>query len=76
MKMIKRMNYLWALFLIWPGATVAQSEKIPTAEELITAMDENLTAETMVLTSRMVVHGRRTSRTITSRSWIEGTDKA
>ncbi|MFB0517090.1 MAG: outer membrane lipoprotein-sorting protein, partial [Candidatus Neomarinimicrobiota bacterium] len=33
-------------------------------------------AETQIVTSRMVVHGRRTSRTITSRSWVQGTDKA
>lgn len=74
--MIKRTIYLLALLLIWPVMIVAQSERTPTAEELIEAMDDNLTADTQVLTSRMVVHGRRTSRTITSRSWIEGTEKA
>ncbi len=53
-----------------------QVEDTPTAEELIKAMDANLTAKTQILTSRMVVHGRRSSRTIVSKSWIVGTDKA
>ncbi len=74
--MIKRTIYLLALLLIWPGLAIAQNEGVPTAEELIEAMDDNLTADTQVLTSRMVVHGRRTSRTITSKSWIQGTDMA
>ena len=56
----------------WGG----QLEDTPTAEELIKAMDANLTAKTQILTSRMVVHGRRSSRTIVSKSWIVGTDKA
>ena len=57
-------------------ALEAQTERVPTAEELIKAMDANLSAKTSIVTSRMVVHGRRSSRTITSRSWVEGTDKA
>jgi len=54
----------------------AQTERVPTAEELIKAMDANLTAKTAIMTSRMVVHGRRASRTITSKSWVQGTEQA
>ena len=66
------------LMVVMAAAPVAsqQAEGTPTAEELINAMDANLTAETQILTSRMVVHGRRSSRTIVSKSWIVGTDKA
>ncbi len=53
----------------------AQSEQ-PIAEELIKAIDANLSADSRVVTSRMIVHGRRASRTITSRSWGMGTDKS
>ena len=42
-------------------------EKTITANELISAMDANLNAKSRVLTSRMIVHGRRASRTIESR---------
>jgi len=62
--------------MILPMNLAAQSERVPTAEELIDAMDANLNAETSILTSRMVVHGRRTSRTITSKSWVQGTERA
>ncbi len=53
----------------------AQSEQ-PTAEELIKAIDDNMSAENRVITSRMIVHGRRASRTIESRSWVMGTNMA
>tara|TARA_B100000029_G_C17544732_1_gene948032 strand:- start:535 stop:1278 length:744 start_codon:yes stop_codon:yes gene_type:complete len=51
-------------------------EKTITANELISAMDANLNAKSRVLTSRMIVHGRRASRTIESRNWVVGVDKA
>jgi len=47
-----------------------------TVEEIIQAMDNNLNAKSRVLTSKMVVHGRRSSRTIESRNWVVGTDQA
>lgn len=76
MKPIRYSVFVLVLSLIWPLALCAQTESIPTAKELIEAMDANLTARTSIVTSRMVVHGRRSSRTITSKSWVEGTDKA
>ena len=62
--------------LLAAGAVTGQSEQTPTAEALIQAMDDNLTSKTQIVTSRMVVHGRRASRTIVSRSWVQGADKA
>ena len=76
MKNIWSLVSLLTLSLVCLVALEAQTERIPTAKELIAAMDANLTAKTSIVTSRMVVHGRRSSRTITSRSWVEGTEKA
>ena len=45
-------------------------------QDIISAMDENLNAKSRVLTSKMVVHGRRTSRTIESKNWVIGIDLA
>jgi outer membrane lipoprotein-sorting protein len=45
-------------------------------QDIIRAMDENLNAKSRVLTSKMVVHGRRTSRTIESKNWVVGIDLA
>ena len=45
-------------------------------QDIIKAMDNNLNAKSRVLTSRMIVHGRRTSRTIESRNWVMGANQA
>ena len=45
-------------------------------QDIIRAMDENLNAKSRVLTSKMVVHGRRSSRTIESKNWVVGIDLA
>ena len=45
-------------------------------QEIIRAMDNNLSAKSRVLTSKMIVHGRRSSRTIESKNWVIGVDQA
>ena len=45
-------------------------------QDIIKAMDNNLNAKNRVLTSKMIVHGRRTSRTIESKNWVVGIDLA
>ena len=46
------------------------------ADDIMKAMDENLNAESRIITSKMVVRGRRSSRTIESKNWVVGTDQA
>lgn len=46
------------------------------AEKLVDAIDSNLNAKSRVLKSTMIVHGRRTSRTIESKSWVKGINQA
>ena len=53
----------------------AQADDI-SVQDIIKAMDNNLNAKSRVMTSKMVVHGRRASRTIESRSWVVGIDLA
>ncbi len=45
-------------------------------QDIIEAMDNNLNAKSRVMTSKMIVHGRRSSRTIESKNWVVGIDKA
>ena len=45
-------------------------------DEIINKIDFNLNSKNRVITSEMIVHGRRTSRNIVSKSWIIGTDRA
>jgi len=53
----------------------AQADDI-SVQDIIKDMDNNLNAKSRVMTSKMVVHGRRASRTIESRSWVVGIDLA
>lgn len=48
----------------------------PNAVDILRKIDENMSANNQVIVSTMVIHGRRSSRTITSKSWIEGEDKS
>jgi len=47
-----------------------------TASEIIAKMDENMNAKTQISRSQMVIHGRRGSRTVESRTYSEGSQKA
>ena len=53
----------------------AQADEM-SVKDIIKAMDKNLNAKSRVLTSKMVVHGSRSSRTIASKNWVVGTDQA
>jgi outer membrane lipoprotein-sorting protein len=52
------------------------ARQTPSAEAILEAVDRNAIPGTKIIESEMVVHGRRDSRTIRSKSWIEGDDKA
>ena len=54
---------------------LGQSNEL-TVQEIITAMDDNLNAKSRVMTSKMIVHGRRSSRTIESKNWVVGINQA
>ena len=46
------------------------------ADDIMKAMDKNLNAESRIITSKMVVKGRRNNRTIESKNWVVGTELA
>lgn len=48
----------------------------PDAKMVLQKVDENMSAKSQVIESTMVIHGKRSSRSITSKSWIEGTEKS
>jgi len=65
------MKYKFIFILL---STIISSDL--TVNEIINKIDFNLNSNNRVITSEMIVHGRRASRTIVSKSWIVGTDKA
>ena len=52
------------------------SAQYPSGDELIDRMDQNMSSENRVLTSKMIIHGSRTSRTIESKTWAVGDQKS
>ena len=69
-------NMIYILLTTLFSVEASGQEAAMTAEALVRAMDKNLNAKTRVLTSKMIVHGRRTSRTIKSRNWVKGINQA
>ena len=63
------------IFIISLSLLVGQDGDI-SIDEIITKIDKNLNAKSRILTSKMVVHGRRLSRTIESKNWVIGTNQA
>ena len=52
-----------------------QSDQM-SATDIMKAIDKNLNADSRIITSKMIIKGRRNSRTIESKNWIVGTELA
>ena len=63
------------LFFLSYSFLFTQSDQM-SADDIMKAMDQNLNAESRIITSKMVVKGRRGNRTIESKNWIVGTELA
>lgn len=58
------------IFLITIFSTAAYAQ--PSANEIIKRVDENLISDTQIATSKMIIYGRRGSRTVEAKSWRKG----
>ncbi len=58
------------------SASVFAGGQTPSGEWILNRVDENIISGNKIITARMVIHGRRGTRTVESRSWIHGEDKA
>ena len=67
---------LCAVLLITLAFAALPVNAQPSGEEILERIDDNMTSETKILTSKMVVHGRRNTRTIVSQSYIEGIEQS
>ena len=50
--------------------------QIPSAEEILRKIDENMVVNQAVSVNTMIIHGRINTRTIKSIAWLDGQDKA
>lgn len=48
----------------------------PPSESILEKVDRNMSSKNRVIESEMIINGKRTSRTITAKSWSEGTKKS
>jgi outer membrane lipoprotein-sorting protein len=48
------------------------SGQTPSAKEILEKVDANMSADSRIFTSKMIIHGLRSTRTIESRSWSKG----
>ena len=64
------------VILIFSFTFIAGQSEEMSVGDIIQAMDNNLNAKSRILTSKMIVHGRRSSRTIESKNWVVGIDQA
>jgi len=52
------------------------ASRTPSGEAILEKVDANLVVDQATGVSTMIIHGRRTSRTITSRFWLKGSEKS
>ena len=61
------------LMISFVGSAIAQT---PTGEEILYQVDQNMVVEQAISVSTMIIHGRSGTRTIQSKAWTKGEDKA
>jgi len=71
-----KLKTIIGIFILCLGITLLMGKNNITVNEILQAMDANLYAKSQVYTSKMIVHGRRSSRTIEFRSWVVGINNA
>ena len=61
------------LILIFGQALTGQDQSgRPGAYDILERVDRNMYSESRIVESEMTIHGRRTSRTISARTWAVG----
>jgi outer membrane lipoprotein-sorting protein len=63
----------WLLLAARAGTAAAQA---PAGDEVLRRVDRNMFADSRILVSQMIIHGRRETRTVESKTWQRGTSDA
>ena len=56
--------------------TAAAAAQTPSGDWILNKVDENTGSDNKIIVAEMFIHGRRGSRTIRSKSWIQGTEQS
>ena len=68
---MKHLKYILFITIIGFSNLTVQSQKL-TANEIIKKVDANMSSDTQIAVSDMVIHGKRNSRTVTSKGYTRG----
>jgi outer membrane lipoprotein-sorting protein len=71
MRMMSHVAAVTASLLLLASPVAAQ--QVPTADEILTKVDQNMFSQNKIVVSRMIIHGERGSRTVEAKSWQRGT---
>jgi outer membrane lipoprotein-sorting protein len=66
----------WATWLLLGLRAGLLAGQAPSGDEILQKVDRNMFAESRIVVSQMVIHGRRDTRTVESKSWQRGTTDA
>jgi outer membrane lipoprotein-sorting protein len=69
---------LLVMVLAWfvSVGSLALSQNPPSADLILERADQNAVSGNKIILSEMIIHGRRDSRSIKAKSWIQGNNKA
>jgi outer membrane lipoprotein-sorting protein len=71
---MKKIFCLLCLFALLAAGGI--TEEWPSGDWVLKQVDENIGSDNKVSTSEMVIHGRRGTRSIKSKSWLQGMNKS
>ena len=69
------MKHVWICMLIMVCAFPAAAQR-PTGAEVLQHVDDNMVFEQAISQTTMIIHARTGDRTVTSKAWSKGEDKA
>ncbi len=64
------------ILLVFITAAAAATAQTPSGDWILQKVDENMGSDNKIIVAEMVIRGRRGSRTIQSKSWIQGTEQS
>jgi len=64
------------LTLVAIGCPLSVSSQTLSGDEILERIDRNLVSEQAISVTKMIVHGRRSDRTVVSKTWVKGRDRA
>lgn len=67
---------LLAAFILLTPAVIRGDGGTPSGDAILERVDDNLVSDTRIVTSMMVIHDRRGTRTVTAKTWARGEREA